>query len=131
MRQLLLAAAILAMAACNNANNQNNTADTTNTGGDSSTATAATSDNGWTPLFNGSSLSNWHNYGKNAPDSTWRVDSNAIHVVPTKGEGGGLIRNDAYGNFDLNLEWKISNVGNSRILFYVEEDTSKYKETYV
>ena len=134
MRQLLLlAAAILAMAACNNTNNQNNTADSTNTGGDSSTATnatSATSDNGWTPLFNGSSLSNWHDYGKSAPDSTWRVDSNAIHLVPTKGEGGDLISNDVYGNFDLKLQWKISKGGNSGILFYVQEDTSKYKETY-
>src|SRR4051812_10755674 len=110
MKQLLLAAAIVTMAACNNANNQNSNADSTSMGGDSSTANtaAAKSDTGWTPLFNGSSLGNWHNYGKSAPDSTWRVDSNAIHLVPAKGEGGDLVTNDTYGNFDLKLQWKIS-----------------------
>jgi len=128
MKQLLLAAAIVAMAACNNANNQNSNTDSTSMGGDSTTAT--TSDTGSTSLFNGSSLSNWHNYGKNAPGDTWHVDSNAIHLVPTKGEGGDLVTNDTYGNFDLKLQWKISKGGNSGILFYVQEDTSKYKETY-
>jgi hypothetical protein len=131
MKRLLFAAtALLAMAACNNANNQNSNADSTSMNGDSSTATTATSDTAWTPLFNGNSLSNWHDYGKNAPDNTWQVDSNTIHLVPKKGEGGDLVTNDTYGNFDLKLQWKISKGGNSGILFYVQEDTSKYKESY-
>src|SRR4051794_26882687 len=131
MKRLLLAAtAILAMAACNSANNQNNDADSTTTNGDSATATTGSSGNEWTSLFNGSSLSNWHNYGKDAAGDTWHVDSNAIHLVPKGGEGGDLVTNDTYGDFDLKLQWKISKGGNGGILFYVQEDTSKYKETY-
>ena len=133
MKPLLLsaAAALLALAACNNSNNANNTAaDSTALNGDSIVNTASGSDTGWTPLFNGSSLSNWHNYGKNAPGSAWHIDSNSIHLVPTGNEGGDLLTNDEYGNFDLKLQWKISKGGNSGILFYVQEDTSRYKETY-
>jgi len=130
-RLLIAAAAIVSMAACNSANNQDNTADSTTMNNDSATASSASApDTAWTPLFNGSSLSNWHVYGKNGPDSTWQVDSNAIHLVPKKGEGGDLVTNDVYGDFDLKLQWKISKGGNSGILFYVQEDTSKYKETY-
>src|SRR5437660_8212351 len=126
MKQLLIAAAILAMAAWKNADNQGNIINST--GMNSGSFTAATSDTGWTPLFDGSSLSNWHDYGKNAPGSAWHVDNNTIHLVPTGNEGGDLITNDTYGDFDLKLQWKISKGGNSGILFYVQEDTSKYKE---
>jgi len=135
MKQLLFAAAtVLAMAACNNANDQNNNADSTAMNSDSATANATNtaSNNDWTPLFDGKTLNGWHSYGKNTPGSDWSVDSNAIHLQPaTNGGGGGdLISNDEYGNFDLKLQWKISKAGNSGILFYVQEDTTRYKETY-
>jgi len=45
-------------------------------------------------------------------------------------EGGDIVTNDSYENFDLKLEWKISKNGNSGILFLVNEDTAKYKYTY-
>lgn len=135
MKQLLfVAAAVTLMAACNNANNQNTTADSTKHS-DTATVTAANTaatDTGWTTLFDGKTLNGWHSYGKTAAGSDWSIDSNAIHLKPAKNEGGGgdLLTNDEYGNFDLKLQWKISKAGNSGILFYVQEDTTKYKETY-
>jgi len=135
---LLVAAAVLLAAACNNANDQNNSADSTAMSNDTASASmagasnAATTDTGWTPLFDGKTLNGWHSYGKNTPSSDWSVDSNAIHLTPagTEGGSGDLLTNDEYGNFDLRLQWKISKAGNSGILFYVQEDTTKYKETY-
>jgi hypothetical protein len=41
-----------------------------------------------------------------------------------------MVSNDSYENFDLKLEWKISPKGNSGIIFLVNEDTTKYKETW-
>ena len=38
--------------------------------------------------------------------------------------------NDSYDNFDLKLDWKISKAGNSGVLFYVQDDKAKYKDTY-
>jgi hypothetical protein len=41
--------------------------------------------------------------------------------------GGDLVTDEEFRNFDLKLEYKISDSGNSGILFYVHEDPSKYK----
>ena len=40
--------------------------------------------------------------------------------------GGDLMTNEVYSNFDLKYEWKISKGGNSGVKFFVQEDTSKY-----
>ena len=45
-------------------------------------------------------------------------------------EGGDLVTNDEYENFDLKLDWKIGPKGNSGIIFYIHEDTTKYDATY-
>ncbi len=112
---------------CNNSNSGSTATDSSDVKGDT-TATAAGTDS--TLLFDGKTLAGWHTYGKDKPGSDWSIDSSAIHLKPA-GEGGGdLITNDEYSNFDLKLDWKISKNGNSGILFYVHEDTAKYKETY-
>jgi hypothetical protein len=87
-------------------------------------------------LFDGQSLKGWHTYGKSAPGNAWNVDSGSIHLqsgarngYQTAG-GGDLVSDEAFGNFDLNMEWKIGKKANSGILFYVREDSAKYKETW-
>jgi len=44
--------------------------------------------------------------------------------------GGDIVTDEQFDNFDLKLEWKISNAGNSGIIFCVHEDTTKYKAPY-
>lgn len=78
-------------------------------------------------LFNGKDLKGWHNYGKAGQPvkEQWVVDEGAIHL---SNRGGGDIVTDAeYENFELQLEWKISEAGNSGIFYLVNEDTAKYK----
>jgi len=54
-----------------------------------------------------------------------------VYVDTTvKGEGADLVTDEEYENFDLKLEWKIAKNGNSGIIFFVHEDTAKYKATY-
>jgi hypothetical protein len=48
----------------------------------------------------------------------------------TTNEGGDIVTDQDFDNFDLKLEWKISKNGNSGIMFYVHEDTLKYKSPY-
>ena len=131
MKRLLFAvAAVCALAACNSATNENNNTDSAAMNSDS-TAVSTSSGTDEAMVFDGKTLNGWHSYGKSVPAATWSVDSNAIHLQPGKeGSGGDLITNDEYGNFDLKLQWKISKNGNSGILIFVQEDTSKYKETY-
>lgn len=98
--------------------------------------TATTKDTAWISLFDGQTLQGWHSYGKTSPGAAWDVDSGAIHLnasdkknYQTKG-GGDLVTDQEFGDFDLQLDWKISRNGNSGIIFYVQEDTAKYKETW-
>jgi hypothetical protein len=94
------------------------------------TLTAAEKKEGWHLLFNGHSTSGWHSYGKSRPGSQWQVSDGAIHLDKSSKEHGDLVTDQDFGNFDLKLEWKISPKGNSGIIFYVKEDTAKYKEPY-
>jgi hypothetical protein len=91
-------------------------------------------DTGWINLFDGKTLKSWHTYGEPTASAAWRLDSGAIHLDASKKEddetvnGGDLITDDVYENFDLKLEWKISRGGNSGIKFYVQEDTLTYPD---
>lgn len=102
----------------------------------SENSTTASDDTGFTTLFDGKTTNGWHSYGKTAVGKAWKVEGGAFHLDPSvkKGyqteEGGDLVSNDEYENFDLKLQWKISEKGNSGIIFYVNEDTSKYHETW-
>lgn len=80
---------------------------------------------GWKLLFDGKDLQGWHTYNKNSTDPVWTVDDGAIKLDHSQGQGGGdLVTNDEYSNYDLKIQWKISEAGNSGIIFNVHEDPS-------
>ena len=129
MKQLsTIATAAILFAACNSSSTSTTTADTTAT--TDSTVQAPSADTGWTSLSDGSSLNGWHVFG-NPASGKWSADSGTIHLNPaSKGEDGDLVSNDSYDNFDLKVDWKISKAGNSGVLFYVQDDKTKYEDTY-
>ncbi|HEY5461876.1 MAG TPA: DUF1080 domain-containing protein [Hanamia sp.] len=96
------------------------------------TLSAKEKSEGWKLLFDGKTTSGWHNYGKQNAGNEWKAEDGAIHLDAgiTNKEGGDLVTNESYGNFDLKMDWKISDKGNSGIIFYVNEDPAKYEETY-
>jgi hypothetical protein len=118
-------ASLTLFTACNNA--ENKTTETTTT-----EVKAAASDSGWVTLFDGKTTAGWHSYGKATVTERWKVADDALYVDTTKqgAEGGDLCTAEEYDNFDLKLEWKIAPNGNSGIIFYVNEDTTKYHNTY-
>ncbi len=94
------------------------------------------SDSGRISLFDGKSLGNWHTYGQKTAGAAWNIDDGSIHLKPgakngyqTVG-GGDLVSNEAYGDFDFRVEWKIGKKANSGIMFFVHDDILKYKETW-
>ena len=103
------------------------------------TASGMTADDqagGWVALFDGKTLAGWHSYGKAAPGSAWKVADGAIYLdaaskqsYQTNG-GGDLITDAEYTNYDLKLDWKISPNGNSGIILNLQEDTTKYHESW-
>ena len=92
--------------------------------------------NGWIPLLDGKTTSGWHTYGQSSVGKAWNIDDSALHLDASSKadwqtkDGGDIVSNDEFGNFDLQLDWKISEGGNSGIMFYVNEDTAKYKYTW-
>lgn len=80
----------------------------------------------WRPLFNGSDFTGWRGY-KGAPVPTrWRVESGAI-ALGTEGGEGDLVTAEEFGDFELELEWKVSERGNSGIIYFVQEaDAAPY-----
>ncbi len=89
---------------------------------------------GWQLLFDGKTTSGWHGYGREDVSPDWHVTDGVIMLHPDKNikgrKGNDLVTNDEYENFDLKLDWKIGFKGNSGIILYIHEDSSKYKETF-
>lgn len=89
----------------------------------------------WIHLFDGKTTKGWHSYGKATAGNAWKVQDGTLFfnaeskkINPT--QGGDLVTNGSFTNFHLKLEWKISKNGNSGIIFWVQDDTSKYKQVW-
>lgn len=85
-----------------------------------------------TILFNGEDLDGWKAYNSNEI-TQWKVEDRAIAFTPSSGQRSGtenIITEDEYTNFELSLEWKISEGGNSGIMWGVQEE-EKFNEPYL
>lgn len=82
---------------------------------------------GWKLLFDGKSTKGWHKYGNKPIGSAWKVKDNYLYLDTANKDGGDIVTEEEYENFDLQLEWKIAKDGNSGIIFYIHEDKSKYE----
>ena len=89
---------------------------------------------GWKSLFDGKSTKGWHIYRGEATGESWQVEDGLLVFNPIKKPGvktgGDLTTDEEYENYHLSLEWKISEGGNSGIIFGVKED-SMYKKSYL
>ncbi|MFV8442072.1 3-keto-disaccharide hydrolase [Flavobacterium sp. LB2P44] len=88
---------------------------------------------GFKSIFDGKTTSGWHSYGKAVAGSAWKVEEGVLHFDPTaskEGQGGDLVTDLEYTNFHLKLEWKVAAKSNSGVIFYVNEDLTKFKNTY-
>ena len=88
----------------------------------------------WVSLFDGKSTNGWHSYGEKTAGAAWKVVEGNLVFDPTvkmnnKG-GGDLVSNDSFNEFHLQLEWRISKNGNSGIIFFVQDNPSKYDNTW-
>lgn len=77
----------------------------------------------WQTLFDGRDLSAWKTYGKPATEKVgWAIEDG---VLAWRKGAGNLATRETFGDFELELEWKISPGGNSGIMFGVDEISDK------
>ena len=89
---------------------------------------AVESDAEWQSIFDGKTFAGWRGYDRADMPGRWTIDDGAIKF---NGKGGGeeqtkdggniIFDQKKFGNFELELEWKISKGGNSGIFYLVQE----------
>lgn len=114
---LVVAGLTVASSACTSAKSGGSDADAIR-GALPGVRTSTASNSAWTTLFDGTSLSGWHNYPTpGAPVTGWSAEDGTL--VRT-GRGGDLTTDRQYANFELELEWKVGPGGNSGIIYRID-----------
>lgn len=137
IKMLLAGVAISTMVSCNNSSEaEKKDADTSQTKTETpmnNSLTEQQKTEGWQLLFDGQSTKGWHKYGGAPVGSAWKVADGTLYLDSTIKEnwqikdGGDIVSDEEFDNFHLKVEWKIAKDGNSGIIFYIHEDTAKYK----
>ncbi len=76
---------------------------------------------GWKLLFNGKDYSGWHNFKREGVRPGWQVKDGALVCVDPH-NAGDIVSPDQYEWFELQIDYNISEGGNSGIMFHVTEE---------
>jgi len=132
---LVLIASVFLLASCNMQTkkaNQNESKDSLKSAaccekGDLNTLTEAEKAQGWILMFDGKTSEGWRGVNKTNFPAGWKTDDGTLHCDSSgRGEagavdGGDILYDKKFSNFDLKLEWKISKGGNSGIFYLGKE----------
>jgi hypothetical protein len=83
----------------------------------------------WQLLFDGKTTKGWHSYLQTNAGTCWQVANGNLQLNPATEPQSDLVTDKEYENFDLSLEWKIAEAGNSGIIFSVHE-SPEFHNTY-
>lgn len=75
---------------------------------------------GWKLLFDGLTTDGWRNYRQDSIGDGWRVEEGAL--VRAAGGAGDILTKEQYAAFELKLEYRIGEAGNSGLMFHVTEE---------
>ena len=85
-------------------------------------------DAGWKLLFDGNDLAGWHSFKRQDVRPGWQVKDGAL-VCADPHNAGDLCTNDKYDWFELQLEYNITEAGNSGIIYHVTDEASATWQT--
>lgn len=81
---------------------------------------------GWVLLFDGKTTEGWKGFKKAEVPGSWKVQDGALFLdTDAKKAGassGDLITVAEYENYELQIDWKISEGGNSGVIFGVKDE---------
>jgi hypothetical protein len=85
---------------------------------------------GWQLLFDGKSMDKWRCYKLDKVQG-WSMEDGAMTALGLpEGKGGDIVTKEKFQDFELSLEWKISQNSNSGIFFHVVEG-DQYETVYM
>ncbi len=84
------------------------------------TLTPAETSAGWQLLFDGQDLAGWHNFKQAGVRPGWQVKDGALVCVDPH-NAGDIVTTNKFGWFELQLDYNISEGGNSGIMFHVTD----------
>ena len=76
---------------------------------------------GWKLLFDGKDFDGWHNFKKDGVRPGWQVKDGTL-VCADPHNAGDIVTTEKFGAFELELDYNISEGGNSGIMFHVTND---------
>ena len=74
----------------------------------------------WTVLFDGKIVKGLRGYKQSGFPDSWEIVDETLKTIP--GHGVDLISEEIYKNFELELEWKVPEGGNSGIFYFATEE---------
>lgn len=77
---------------------------------------------GWKLLFDGKTSNGWHAACKKEfPEQGWSTENGMLTVLP-KGNGGDIVTESMYSNFELSFDFRAPLNSNSGVKYFVLED---------
>ncbi len=86
--------------------------------------------NGWKLLWDGQTTNGWRGAKLDGfPEKGWIIENGELTVLASGGSesaaGGDIVTTDAYGDFELTVDFKLTEGANSGIKYYVDTELNK------
>ena len=86
--------------------------------------------NGWKLLWNGQTTEGWRGARLDSfPEKGWVIENGELTVLASGGAesaaGGDIVTMDTYGDFELKVDFKLTEGANSGIKYYVDTELNK------
>lgn len=84
----------------------------------------AAASGGWKTLFDGTSLDAWRGYKSETVPEGWRIQDGTLYKDTRVAD---LVTRDQFGDFELTIDWQLSDAGNAGIFY---RGTEEYSHIY-
>lgn len=92
------------------------------------TLSAADRAAGWKLLFDGATPAGWKSFqGEGFPEDHWKVENGCLKVLTE--DGGHLVHNEIHDDFELELEWRVSEGADAGIFLRVGDQGDEPSHT--
>ncbi len=82
-------------------------------------STSPSAESPWRVLFDGTSLDAWRGFKSESVPAGWRIDGGTLTKDARTGD---IITKEQFGDFELELEWRIGEAGNAGVFYRATEE---------